>query len=83
MLPEKVALGLFLEARLQNARPRRSDAVRISEREFVRVTACILLDRNQGWNSSAFGINAPDQMPGLLGAIMTTSTSLGGTMVLK
>ncbi len=68
LLAEQIALGFFLESRLQNARAGRPDAVRISQRQFVRVAAGILLDRDQRRHSAPFGVHAAHQMPGTLGS---------------
>ena len=68
LLAEQVAFGFLLESRLQNARARRADAVRIGQRKFVRAPAGILLNRDQGRHPAAFGIHAPDQVSGTLGS---------------
>ena len=62
LLAEQVALGFFLESRLQNSRAGRADAMRIGQREFVRVAAGILLDRDQRRHPAPFAIHAPHQV---------------------
>ena len=42
--------------------------MRISQRQFVRVAAGILLNRNQRRNAATFAENATDQMPRTLGS---------------
>src|SRR5580658_1706860 len=63
LLAEQVALSFFLESSLQHSRARRANAVCISQREFMRMPARILLNRNQRRHSAPFGINTPHQMP--------------------
>ena len=44
LLAEKIALGFFFECCLENSRARGSDAIRIRERQLVRVSARILMN---------------------------------------
>ena len=67
LFAEQIALGFFLKRRLQHARARRADAVRIAERVFMRVSAGILVDREQRGHTSALRIHAPQQMARTLG----------------
>jgi hypothetical protein len=67
LLAEQIAFGFFLECGLQHARAGRANAMRISQRVFVRSLARILLDRDQRRHAAPFGIHPPQQMARALG----------------
>src|SRR5882672_571389 len=67
LLAEQVALGFFLESRLEHAGAGRADAVSVAERVFVSASARVLMNRQQRGHASALRIHAAHQMAGALG----------------
>src|SRR4051812_387049 len=68
LFTEKVALSFLFERCLQYAGPGRSDAMRVSQPEFVGAAAGVLLDGKQGGHATSFAVNATHQVSGAFGS---------------
>src|SRR5919202_1139692 len=62
LLAEEVGLGLVLERRLDHAAARAADALRIGERDVLRLPARVLGDRDQARHAAALGVLPADEV---------------------